>query len=279
MFVIAGLGAAVAYGVAMVLQQRGARTVPAAASLRAGLVVQLLRRRLWLVGVACNLAAFGLRGLALSDGSLAVVQPVVLLGLFVALTIEARLDRRVLGSTEVLGSLALIGGLVLFVLAADPGRGRPDALTVDWLALGAAVGGAALLAVVWASRLTGEARAAGLALGGALLLALVSALTKAAAGHGFDVLWSWELYALVPVGALAVLVTQSAFQAGPLRASLPVLSVVEPLTSILVGAWMFEEHLGTSPAARAGEVSGLLLLGLGVVLLTTRPAVVRVPAR
>jgi drug/metabolite transporter (DMT)-like permease len=163
MFVIAGLGAAVAYGVAMVLQQRGARTVPVEASLRAGLVVQLLRRRLWLVGVACNLAAFGLRGLALSDGSLAVVQPVILLGLFVALSIEARLDRRVLGSTEVLGSLALIGGLVLFVLAAGPGRGRPDALPVDWLALGTVVGGAALLAVAWASRLTGEARAAGLA--------------------------------------------------------------------------------------------------------------------
>jgi len=279
MFVLAGLGAALAYGVAMVLQQRGARTVPVEVSLRAGLVVQLLRRRLWLIGVACNLAAFGLRGLALSDGSLAVVQPVILLGLFVALTIEARLDRRAFGPGEALGSLALIGGLLLFVLAAAPGRGRPDALAVDWLALGAVVGGAALLAVVRASRLTGEARAAGLALGGALLLALVSALTKAAAGQGTDVLRSWELYALLAVGAVAVVVTQSAFQAGPLRASLPVLSVVEPLTSILVGAWVFEEHLGTSVVARAGEASGLLLLGLGTLLLTTRPAAVRVPAR
>ena len=74
-----------------------------------------------------------------------------------------------------------------------------------------------------------------------------------------------------------MLVTQSAFQAGPLRASLPVLSVVEPLASILIGAWLFEEHIATSLSARTGEVTGLLLLTAGVLALTTRPAVGTLP--
>ena len=275
MVIVAALGSAFAYAVAMVLQQRSARTVPAEASLRPGLVVQLLRRKVWLLGVACNLVAFGLRGLALSGGSLAFVQPVVLTGLIFALLIETQVERRPFTSPEAAGSLALVGGLTLFVLAADPSNGRPDHQSVDWLVLGAVVGGAALLAVAWASRLTDDVRAAGLACGGALLLALTAALTKVvadqAAGDLVDVARSWELYALVVVGGLAVLVTQSAFQAGPLRASLPVLSVVEPLASILVGAWVFEEHIATSLVARVGEVSGLLLLVVGVVLLTTRP--------
>jgi hypothetical protein len=275
MVLVAALASALAYAVAMVLQQRSARTVPAAASLRPDLVVELLRRRVWLVGIGCNLAAFGLRGLALSAGSLAVVQPVVLLGLLFALLIEARSERRALTSREAAGSLALVVGLATFVLAAAPGPGRTDVPAVDWLVLAAVVGGAALPAVAWASRRTGERRASGLALAGALLLALTTALTKQVAddvaAHGTGAATSWAPYALLVVGALAVLVTQSALQAGPLRASLPVISVVEPLTSVLVGAWVFREQLATSAVARAGELSGLLLLGLGAVLLTTRP--------
>lgn len=275
MVLAAALASALAYAVAMVLQQRSARTVPATASLRPDLVVELLRRRVWLAGIGCNLAAFGLRGLALSAGSLAVVQPVVLLGLLFALLIETRSERRALTSREAAGSLALVVGLATFVLAAAPGPGRTDVPAVDWLALAAVVGGAAGLAVAWASRLTGGRRAPGLALGAALLLALTTALTKQVAddvaAHGPGAATSWAPYALVAVGALAVLVTQSAFQAGPLRASLPVISVVEPLTSVLVGAWVFQEQLAASVVARAGELSGLLLLGLGAVLLTTRP--------
>jgi hypothetical protein len=77
-------------------------------------------------------------------------------------------------------------------------------------------------------------------------------------------------------------VTQSAFQAGPLRASLPVLSVVEPLASIAIGAWVFDEQVATSVLARAGEVSGFALLATGILMLTadtraTQPVPLPVP--
>jgi drug/metabolite transporter (DMT)-like permease len=274
MVVLVALASAGAYAVAMVLQQRSARTVPDDASLRPSLMVQLLQRRVWLLGLGFNVVAFGLRGLALGRGSLAVVQPVVLMGLFFALLLETRIERRPFTLRESAGSLALVAGLTLFVLAAAPTDGVTDPPTMDWLVLGAVVGAAALLAVVGATRHVGELRAAWLAGGGALLLALAAALTKLVAEdiaqHQLGVLRVWSPYALLAVGGIGMVVTQSAFQAGPLRASLPVLSVVEPLASILIGAWVFNEHIATALTARLGEVSGLALLAAGVVVLTTR---------
>jgi drug/metabolite transporter (DMT)-like permease len=274
MVVLVALASAGAYAVAMVLQQRSARTVPDDAALRPSLMVQLMRRRVWLVGMAFNVVAFGLRGFALGQGSLAVVQPVVLMGLFFALLLETRIDHRPFTLREGAGSLALVAGLTLFVLAAGPTDGVNAPATMDWLMLAAVVGSAALLAVAAATRHVGEVRAAWLAAGGALLLALTAALTKLVADdiaqHELGVLRLWSPYALLAVGGVGMVVTQSAFQAGSLRASLPVLSVVEPLASILIGAWVFEEHIATSLTARLGEVSGLALLAAGVVVLTTR---------
>jgi drug/metabolite transporter (DMT)-like permease len=222
--------------------------------------------------MAANGVAFGMRALALAEGSMAVVQPVILTGLFFALLLETRLDRRPFTPREGAGSAALVGGLALFVWSADPSGGVNAPPAMDWLLLASLVAGGALVTVPWAKRLSGDMRAACLACGGALLLSLTAALTKlvatAVADDGLKVVRTWQPYALLTVGALAVLVTQSAFQAGPLRASLPVLSVVEPLASILIGAWMFEERVGTTVLARTGEVSGFALLTAGVLLLT-----------
>jgi drug/metabolite transporter (DMT)-like permease len=272
MVFFAALASAVAYAVAMVLQQRSARSVAPDHSLKPGLLVQLMQRRVWLAGMAFNAVAFGMRAMALAEGTMAVVQPLILTGLFFALVLETWLDHRPFTPREAGGSAALIVGLGLFVWSADPQGGVNAPPAMDWLLLGTILGGGALVTVPWAKRLTGDRRAACLACGGAMLLSLTAALTKlvasAAADDGLDIVRTWQPYALLLVGAMAVLVTQSAFQAGPLRASLPVLSVVEPLAGILIGAWMFEERVGTSLWARAGEGSGIALLTAGVILLT-----------
>jgi xanthosine utilization system XapX-like protein len=82
---------------------------------------------------------------------------------------------------------------------------------------------------------------------------MAAALTKATAaglregiGH---VVASPAPYAVVAVGLLGMVVVQSAFQAGPLIASMPVLIVVEPLVSIGIGRGLLGEHLASSPAA------------------------------
>jgi len=59
--------------------------------------------------------------------------------------------------------------------------------------------------------------------------------------HGFGALAHWEPYALAVMGALGFVLNQRAFQAGSLPASLPTLTVVEPLVAVLVGITMLDE--------------------------------------
>src|SRR6266545_5966317 len=123
MVLVTALGAAVAYALARVLQQRSARGTDPAVSLRPQLLGQLARQRWWLVGVGCNVIAFGLRALALAHGSLVLVQPLLLSGLVFALVLETRLDGRPFTGFATKSSLALVGGLSLFAVVAAPTTG------------------------------------------------------------------------------------------------------------------------------------------------------------
>ncbi|MEA3020778.1 MAG: hypothetical protein QOI47_2302 [Actinomycetota bacterium] len=272
MAVVAALGAALAYACAMVLQHRGARQAPPESSLRPGLLLDLAQRRAWIIGIGVNVVAFGLRAIALGRGSLVLVQPLVLSGLVVALVIETRLSGRRFSSRDILASAAVIGGVSLFLVAASPTRGRTVAPGSSWLVLAASVSPVVVVALVTGGRAIAEHRAARLAVAGGVLLAATAALTKqVAAGFSHDrlgVLGTWSPYALVVVGLVGTVVTQSAFQAASLRASLPVLNVVEPVASILIGVLVFRERLTSSTAGRVAAVAGLAALVSGVVSLS-----------
>jgi drug/metabolite transporter (DMT)-like permease len=275
MVILAALGSALAYSVAMVLQQRSAEQVAPGFSLRPRLLVELMRRRWWLVGIAANVVAFGLRAAALDHGSLVLVQPLVLSGLVLALVLESVVVRRPVTRPELAAGGALVVGLALFLVAASPSRGLTSPPARSWLVLAIVMAPLVAIGLIAAGREAGERRAAWLAFAGAFFLAATAALTKQTAATWSDglgpFLSSWPVYALIGVAGIAVILTQSAFQAGPLRAALPVLSVVEPLTSIAIGAAVFHERVATSGWARAGQLGGLVLLMAGVVSLTRRP--------
>jgi drug/metabolite transporter (DMT)-like permease len=99
----------------------------------------------------------------------------------------------------------------------------------------------------------------------------VAALTERT-GHLLDAgavhtLATWVPYALVigSIGALAL--TQSAFQAGELRLSLPMLTVAQPLVAGAIGLAFFGEHIDSRGLAPVFEVLGLALITLGVFAL------------
>ena len=271
------LASAVFYAVASVLQQHSAQAASRRLSLRPALLVALARRPLWLAGVAANVAAYGLRFAAIGHGSLVLVQPLVVSGLLVALPLAAAVQRRGMTGRDWLGALGVAAGLSVFLVAAAPSRGSASGSTGGWLVVLALLGGPALLLVAAARRLPRH-QAALLAAGGGILLALAAGVTKvcaAALGRGVAAAaTSWATYALVVVGLAGVVVVQSAFQAGPLSASLPVLSVVEPLVSIAVGRGLFREHLATRGPTVVVEVVALAVMGWGIVAVTTSPIVV-----
>ena len=97
--------------------------------------------------------------------------------------------------------------------------------------------------------------------------ALLKGLTDRAVHGPVAALTSWQLYAVVVVGAIGLFLSQLAFQAGPLTASLPAMATVDPLLSIVVGVLVYDEHIHRGPWSGLGLVALIALLGVSVIQL------------
>jgi drug/metabolite transporter (DMT)-like permease len=266
------VGAALCNALASVLQRRAA--APAGRLAPLALIGYLVQRPSWLLGVGAMLGGFAFQASALDRGSLAVVQPVLvseLLFVFVIVSLESRAR---VGPAQWLGAVVAAGGLAAFLDAADvrPGPGEPD--TIAWAFTGAAVAGTVVVLAVAAGRREGARRAALLGSATAVLFAFTAALTKATVlelrGGLIHVLASWDPYGLALVGSAALFVEAQALQSGPLTASQPAFTLVDPLVSIGIGIALFGDRLETGPVAECLEVAGLIALAVGVVVLTRR---------
>jgi drug/metabolite transporter (DMT)-like permease len=78
-------------------------------------------------------------------------------------------------------------------------------------------------------------------------------------------------YTLMAVGVLGGLFGQSAFNAGPLSLSLPVIDTVEPVSSVIVGAAVFGERLARSPGLLALQLTGGAIAAAGIAVLSRSP--------
>jgi drug/metabolite transporter (DMT)-like permease len=266
-----------AYAMASVLQHRAAVAQPLESSLRLGLLAALVRSRIWLLGIVFDGVAFVLQFVALGHGSLVLVQPLLVCGLLFALPLGAWLAHTRMTGRDWIGAAALVVGLSTFLVVASPGNGHGEVADRAWmLLLLAAVLVIAVLLLV-SRRRGSRQRAALLAAAAGVNYGVTAALTKAAAhllsGGVVELVESWELYVLIGAGLFGMLLAQSAFQAGPLDASLPVLTVVDPLVSILIGAAVLGEGVRSGPLPTTLEVVGLLLVICGVLVLTRAEAV------
>jgi len=273
--VLAALGAAGAFGVAAALQHRQAQLAPLAEGPSFRLLARLAGRPLWLAGIALAAAAYGLQALALAFGPLALVAPIVAADLLFALPVAARWSRP-LGPREWLGCVLAAGGIAAFLAAAPPSSGSSDAPARDWLLAFAVV---ALVCVLGAGagRLgSGTTRAVltGIAAGAVfgLTAAVTLSLTRLAraAGPG-AALGHWQPWALLALGTAGLLLSASAFQAGALAASLPVMDTVEPACGVLLGTLLFGERLAGSPAGIAVQLAGAAAAVAGITVLGRYP--------
>jgi len=274
--VVLSMASAASYGLAAVLQHRAAIREPAELSMHAGLIVRLARRPMWLVGNALDAVGYTFQFLALRRGSLALVEPVLVLSLVFALPVSAALDHRRVSRSELTSSGAILAGLVLFLEAARPGLGHPRASGTAWAFLTVAI--ILLCGVLTISARVGSARRAVLlAAGSGTAFGYVAAVTERT-GHLLDAgvvhtLATWPPYALLVGGLAALLLTQSAFHAGALRLSLPTLTVAQPLVAVAIGLACFGEHIQTHGIASLAEVLGLLLVIGGLFALARSPVI------
>ncbi len=83
----------------------------------------------------------------------------------------------------------------------------------------------------------------------------------------------WPVYALAIGGIAGVLLEQAALHVGPLRISQPVMVIVDPLVSIALSMWLFNEKLTSDALVLAVAAAAFAVMCVGVVLLTqTAPA-------
>jgi hypothetical protein len=275
--VVLGVGAATAYAVSATLKHVSAGQVTAAAPDTArtvrGFVAATVSHRLWLLGIAADVVGVALHVVALHSGALATVQPLLVSGLVIALVLRARLGGRV-QQREIAWGVLLTVSLAAFLLLADTSDTAGATADVAPAAYVGAVGaGLAVGCVVMARRRQGRAGSAallGLAVGtiDASTAAILKSLTRLASEGVGAVLGSWQLYVVVVLGAGALLVNQLAFQAGPISASLPLISTTDPLLSIVIGVVVFDETFRHGPVAVTALLVLLSTLVVSVVALT-----------
>lgn len=237
------------------------------------LVFRLARQPAWLLGFASMLAGFGFQVSALRFGPLTLVQPILaveLLWVFGFLVLRA--GRRQARWREWGAAIAMSAGISVFLRAAAPTGGHEHAPAADWWLAGLAAGVAMAIAVAAAGDGPPPRRAACLGIATGIAWGFVAAVIKELSSHlaagPAAVFGTWSPYALAVTGAAAMLLASHAMSAGPLAAAQPGFTIGDPVTAILLGTFLFGEHLGTSPAALAAEVLGLLVLALGVRTLS-----------
>ena len=275
--VVLSLGSALLYAVASVLQHSAAVTIAEDRSLRPRLLLDLLHRPRWLLGNAADVGAVGLQFLALRRGSLLLVQTVLVAGLLFAIPLGAALLRQRLRRADWLGTVLSVFGLAVFVAVARPSPGAGEASAGAWVLTLTICGSAVLLLVVRAPKRLGAGRATSLGAACGVLFGLDAALLKAS-GHLLDrglgqALASWEPYVLAALAAYGFLLAQSAFQAGPLAASLPVLTIADPLVAAAIGGIAFHERIASSPTAIGVELAAVIAMVAGVLTLARSPLV------
>jgi drug/metabolite transporter (DMT)-like permease len=271
--VFLALLSAVVYGAGVVLQQHAAMEAPAEEAAKPRLMFRLVRRPMWLLGLAADIVGFGLQAAALHRGSLVVVQPLISTSLVFALVLTSAWRHEAMSRRQWIAVALILVGLSVFLIVAAPDEESTAVADMrDWLLTTGTISAFAAAALAAGLRALGSTRAAFLAVAAGIADAFMAVLAKAFSAS-FDrglgaTFQSWTPYALVAGGLVAMLLISTAYQAGHPTVSLPIITMTDPLVASLIGISLFGEKLLLDGArgplvllALAAMAAGLLTLG------------------
>jgi hypothetical protein len=247
-------------------------------------VVVLLRNPMWLAGWGALAGGFVFQALALHVGQLSVVQPLLVTELVFALALRRVWLRQPIRGVTWWAAVLTCGSLSLFLAMSEPQGGTMYPDSSAW-ATGAwgAVGAAAILGLL-GLRGTVTRRTALLASAAAVMWALVATLVKTMTDtlteFGVGGMFAhWPVYALAGAGLGAEVFHQATLRAGPLSVSQPLLVIVNPIVSIALSVWIFQEYFTTDAVRLAvGSAAFVAMCGSAVVLARTAPHTISAPS-
>ena len=251
------LGAAFFIAIGDVMHQRSAHEVTDETVSHLALFTRLLRDRQWWLGSLVAGAGFALQAAALGLGSVLLVQALLVTSLLFALPIHARISRRRVSRWEWLWAALLAASVVVIVIVGNPTAGHSRASIETWTAVVAVLGPALVLCVLAARVVKGPASAVLLGVVSGALWGLFAVLTKGVVDRLDDGLWALlrtpELYVWALVAIAGTAYQQASFRAGSLTASLPTMTVAEPVVGSVLGVVVLGEAL------RPGDAGWLTL--------------------
>ncbi|WP_431239718.1 DMT family transporter [Mycolicibacterium aichiense] len=259
------LGAALLIAIGDVIQQRSAHDVTDQQVGPIALFLHLLRDKTWWLGSLVAAGGFALQAAALGFGSVLLVQALIVTSLLFALPLSARFAGRRITRYQWIWAVLLAAAVAVIVTVGDPSKGQARAGFEMWSWVAATLGPLLLLCLLGARVFRGRPVAAvllGLVAGS--LWGLFAVLMKGVVDeldHGIvAVLKLPELYVWAVVAIAATAIQQSSFRAGSMAASLPAVTVSEPLVASVLGVAILGEML------RPGR-SGWAFLVIAVVVM------------
>jgi hypothetical protein len=236
----------------------------------------LVRRKTWVIGFLGMVASFILQAVALGLGQLSAVEPVITLEVPLTMLVAGHVFGARLGKLEWGAIAAMTGGIIAFVASLDPQPGD-DTNVSHFLYLVAGSGTAATIVALlisgtrgkrtWRAACLGAAAGTSFGFTATLIKETVDRLTS---NGVLAMLATWQTYAAVGFGLLGVVVMQWALHTGPLLASQPGFTLMDPVVSVLWGVLVYNESTRTG-GWLVLATGGMLVLGLGVVVLARSP--------
>ena len=267
------LGAALFIAIGDVMHQRQAQEVTEEHLSHVAVFLRLLRDRQWWLGSLVAAVGFALQAAALGLGSVLLVQALLVTSLLFALPISARLSHRRVTRWEWTWAALLAAAVAVIVTVGNPTAGHSRASFETWTAVIVVLGPALVLCVIGANVWKGPISAVLLAVVSGALWGIFAVLTKGVVDRLDDgiveLLRTPELYVWVLVAVAGTAWQQFSFRAGTLTASLPTMTVTEPLVASVLGVVVLGEAL------RPSDAGGLTLVVAVVVMIVATAALAR----
>jgi drug/metabolite transporter (DMT)-like permease len=248
------------------------------------LALYLVRNPIWLFGVGAIVASFLFQAFALYEGRISVVQSILVTELVFSLVIGRIWLRRNVAPAAWASASVTSAGLAVFLVMSEPKGGHAQATGGAWLPALLTCGGAVVVLVVLAGTGSPVKRGALYASASGVTAAVMATFLKSAGdalGHN-GVLAALEhgaVYGLIVAMVGEVVLTQAALHYGPLAVSQPLMVIINPFVSIVLGIWLYGEHFEGGAWKIIVGAAGFIAMLAGVVFLArTAPSLAAVPA-
>ena len=270
---ILAIVAAFFFALAATLQQKGALGMGEVSLGSPRSLLALAKQTWWLLGTIALLCGYAFQAVALANGRLAVIQPLLVTTIVFALPLGYFLTNQAINRREVLGALVVVAGLAIFTVVGDAADGNDNAPANQWALAVLGFGAAAAVLIVLGNKgsLVRKAGLYGACAG--VLYGLSASLCKPTVEILGDdgigaVLTSWEAYAFAIAGVLAFVVQQVSLATGKLATSVATVSVCNPLVSIVIGTLLLDERLAEPTWHKVVAYCGLGVALFGAVVIS-----------